>query len=174
MSVGYRAYFVALAIVIATAVFVLIFTGEARTLDGSSDNFFRNVMYDFQTLITGVLALGAAWWTVHTMQIADVKANRRHEQAMELGLRGDRLRIERALNPQGLSWALGTGSSPSFSDAQKLRISRKFIGTYFIFSEGLLISSAARSSSPAPNFLAETWRTASWTCRGGPRTFPDR
>ncbi|ANK73699.1 hypothetical protein FA04_14360 [Ensifer adhaerens] len=112
MSAGYRAYFVALAIVIATAVFVLIFTGEARTLDGSSDNFFRNVLYDFQTLITGVLALGAAWWTVHTMQIADVKVNRRHEQAMELGLRGDRLRIERALNPQGFELGAWHGKLP--------------------------------------------------------------
>lgn len=61
-------------------------------------------VYRYQTLIAGVLALGAAWWTVQTMQTTDLKAHHRHEQIMDLSIRADRLRIERALNPQ--SWEL--------------------------------------------------------------------
>jgi len=91
----------ALAVVIVTAVFVLIFTGEPRVVQGTTGgSVVRNILYDFQTLITGVLALAAAWWTVRTMQVADEKASIRHNQAMELATRSDRLKLERALTPQ--------------------------------------------------------------------------
>ncbi|MFK0277419.1 hypothetical protein ACIQUG_27335 [Ensifer sp. NPDC090286] len=101
MSVGYRAFATALVFVFVTIAFVLIFTGEPRTVDGQAGgNFVRNILFDFQTLITGVLALAAAWWTVRTMQVADEKANLRHNQAMELATRSDRLKLERALTPQ--------------------------------------------------------------------------
>ncbi len=96
MSVGFRAFLAALAIVLVTAVLVLIFTGEARTLDGASDNFFRNVLYDFQTLVAGALAIGAAWWTVRTQQVSDALSERRHRELVALDMRSDWLRVDRA------------------------------------------------------------------------------
>ncbi len=60
----------------------------------------RNLYYDFQTLIGGVLAIIAAWWTIGTMEKTDAEAARRHAETMALGLRREYLELDRALNPQ--------------------------------------------------------------------------
>lgn len=54
---------------------------------------------DWQTLITGVLAVFAAGWTVMQMAATDITAERRHNQLYALSIRADRLRVERATIP---------------------------------------------------------------------------
>lgn len=56
-------------------------------------------IYDFQTLIAGILAVGAAGWTVVTMEKTDREAANRHSQLVELQLRPDSLRIQRMVFP---------------------------------------------------------------------------
>lgn len=60
----------------------------------------RTIIFDFQTLIGGALAVAAAWWTVKTMEDTDASAARRHAEQIDLSLRKDRLAVERAVNPQ--------------------------------------------------------------------------
>lgn len=101
MSVGTRALIAALGTAVVVVVFVVLGFEEAREIDGQSGgNALRNFIFDFQTLLTGVLALSAAWWTVTTMQATDTEANRRHTEAMDLALRTDRLAVERLIFPQ--------------------------------------------------------------------------
>ncbi|QIO60668.1 TrbC/VirB2 family protein [Rhizobium leguminosarum] len=64
---------------------------------------------DFQTLITGLAAVGAATWTISVMEKTDARQGERHAQLIELSLRGDRLAVERAIYPQveglsGMCW----------------------------------------------------------------------
>ncbi|MCT7662360.1 hypothetical protein [Shinella kummerowiae] len=72
----------------------------AVTSDGKGTTRILGVLYDFQTLVGGMLALGAAWWTIMTMEKTDRAAARRHDQQMSLTLRADRLAVERAIHPQ--------------------------------------------------------------------------
>lgn len=91
------ALFVAITAAIA---FPVIFGSAAEFTDRQGGDPWRNAIYDFQTLITGVLAVVAATATVLQMQVADRKSDERHRQSMELALRGDRLLLQRALVPQ--------------------------------------------------------------------------
>ena len=79
---------------------------------------WKALIYDFQTLITGLAAVTAAVLTIRTMEetdksaqdrheqlvanarTADAVAQRRHEQLVETSLRRDRLIIERMLYPR--------------------------------------------------------------------------
>jgi hypothetical protein len=56
---------------------------------------------DFDGLIAAALAIFAAYITVRQMRLSDIKSDARHEDVLKLSVRGDSLRIERALNPQG-------------------------------------------------------------------------
>ncbi|MGO7148962.1 hypothetical protein ACCS52_26360 [Rhizobium ruizarguesonis] len=102
----------AAAIAIGAALVLPVFFGEApKFADRVGGDSLRNLIYDFQTLIGGALAIGAAWWTVITMEKADQSAAKRHAEQMELALRKDRLAIERAVYPQaeglaGMGWHL--------------------------------------------------------------------
>ncbi|MBY5849620.1 hypothetical protein HFN51_03480 [Rhizobium leguminosarum] len=60
----------------------------------------RSIIFDFQTLIGGALAIGAAWWTVKTMEDTERSAAKRHAEQIDLTLRKDKLAVERAVNPQ--------------------------------------------------------------------------
>ncbi|MBB2685166.1 UNVERIFIED_ORG: hypothetical protein GGD47_002754 [Rhizobium etli] len=55
---------------------------------------------DYQTLITGLAAVGAATWTISVMERTDARQGQRHAQLVELALRGDRLAVQRAIYPQ--------------------------------------------------------------------------
>lgn len=55
---------------------------------------------DYQTLITGLSAVGAATWTISVMERTDARQGQRHAQLVELSMRGDRLAVERAVYPQ--------------------------------------------------------------------------
>ncbi|RVN34514.1 hypothetical protein [Sinorhizobium meliloti] len=86
--------------IMAAIVLPAIFGPPAEFADRHGGDPWRNAIYDFQTLITGVLAVAAAAGTIIQMQLADRKSDDRHRQSMELALRGDRLLIQRALIPQ--------------------------------------------------------------------------
>jgi branched-subunit amino acid transport protein len=91
------------AIVIAmlvALVFPVLFGQPAQMSDRTGGDPFRNLIYDFQTLITGALAVAAAWWTIHTMGATELAAERRHAQQVSLALRADKLAVERAIYPQ--------------------------------------------------------------------------
>ncbi|WP_440411101.1 hypothetical protein [Neorhizobium petrolearium] len=63
----------------------------------------RGVVWDFvkeyQTLLTGVLAVGGAFATIREMQRTDKGAQWRHRQLVRLSTRADALRVERLVNP---------------------------------------------------------------------------
>jgi hypothetical protein len=56
-------------------------------------------IYEFQTLITGLAAVGAATGTAWVMIKTDAAQDRRHQETVSLSLRPDRLRVERMLFP---------------------------------------------------------------------------
>ncbi|MGO4196566.1 hypothetical protein AB4Z13_14480 [Rhizobium sp. YAF28] len=80
-------------------------------------DYWRNFIYDFQTLIAGVAAIVAAYATVRQMQATDVAAQDRHDQLLasarenerenrerhnqlvEMSVRKDRLIVERLIVP---------------------------------------------------------------------------
>ncbi|TBH55042.1 hypothetical protein [Rhizobium leguminosarum] len=91
----------AFVIVVAAGVLLPVIFGEPRTVQGSTGgDSWRNVIYDFQTLITGLAAVFAAAITIRTMEKTDRRSERRHRELVELQLRPDRLRLGRALHPQ--------------------------------------------------------------------------
>lgn len=74
-----------------------IFLGEARTIkDQSGGDPWRNIIFDFQTLFTGIMAVGAATYTIMQSRIIDERQQKRHEQMFELQIRPDKLRLARA------------------------------------------------------------------------------
>jgi len=106
-----------IAVILAAVVPPIIF-GEPRVVkDETGGDTWRNILFDFQTLIGGLFAVFAAWWTVITMETTDQAAqerheqtlaqnrkaedenNRRHRQLMQLTVRGDMLRVDRLLVP---------------------------------------------------------------------------
>ncbi|MGR8925050.1 hypothetical protein ACU8MB_15040 [Rhizobium leguminosarum] len=56
-------------------------------------------IFQFQTLLAGLFAVGAAYATVNQMRTSDVRADQRHSEVLELAIRSDRLKLERALVP---------------------------------------------------------------------------
>ncbi len=92
---------VGLMVVLAVAILFPVFFGEPRQVkDQVGGDSWRNLIFDFQTLITGIAAVAAATLTILTMEETDRRADKRHQELIELQVRPDQLRIERALNPQ--------------------------------------------------------------------------
>jgi len=58
-------------------------------------NPWRDWLYDFQSLIGGILAVIAAAFTVLQMRISDDRSERRHKEILKLQLRSDGLKLER-------------------------------------------------------------------------------
>ncbi|KQW76794.1 hypothetical protein [Ensifer sp. Root127] len=69
--------------------------GEPRNADGSGGDFLRNFVFDFQTLLTGLLAIGAAYWTLREMRISDEVQERRHFELRLDAIRDDLLAVKR-------------------------------------------------------------------------------
>lgn len=67
---------------------------------GSMADPWRDVVFNFQTLFAGILAVGAAYLSVRQMNVTDERSEQRHKELVTLQLRPDRLRLERAVNPQ--------------------------------------------------------------------------
>lgn len=68
--------------------------------EGKGANIVLGVLYDFQTLAGGALAVCAAWWTIKTMEKTDRAAAQRHMEEMDLVSNADKRMVERAINPQ--------------------------------------------------------------------------
>ncbi|MGO7593764.1 hypothetical protein [Rhizobium leguminosarum] len=67
---------------------------------GGPSGALATFINQYQTLITGIAAVGAAYLTVRQMRATDSEAQRRHEEIAQLMIRADKLRIERMLFPQ--------------------------------------------------------------------------
>ncbi len=87
-----------IAIIVGVAVLGPALFGQPR--EPNSGDPWRNFVYDFQTLLTGIFAVGAATWTVLTMEATDTRSEQRHRQLMAVSLRSEIHAIDRALNPQ--------------------------------------------------------------------------
>lgn len=85
-------------IAVATGLLLPSIFGQPRIGNDAGDPW-RNFIYDFQTLITGFFAVGAAFLTFRQMQQFDARSETRHEEQIKLALRPDVLRIQRANSP---------------------------------------------------------------------------
>lgn len=96
-----QSFLLAGMIAIAAAFLPPVMFGDlrAQTERQGSDPWVLRI-YEFQTLIAGIAAIGAAWWTVAAMDRTEAAAARRHAQQIDVALRSDRLRMQRALHPQ--------------------------------------------------------------------------
>jgi hypothetical protein len=95
-----RVVFLAVILIFGSGIILPALFGEPRGPDGRGGDHWRNTIYDFQTLFTGLAAVVAAAYTVRTMEETERRSEKRHNELMSLQLRADRLKIERALNPQ--------------------------------------------------------------------------
>ena len=96
-----RAFLGAAGVAVLTGLILPILFGEPALVDGrTGGDPWRNWVYDFQTLITGLAAVGAATWTISVMESTDRKQTDRHRELVELNQRSDLRRLERAIEPQ--------------------------------------------------------------------------
>jgi hypothetical protein len=94
-----RVLFGAAVAVLLTAIVPPALFGEApKYEDRDGGDPWRNFLLDFQTLITGFFAIGAAYVTVWQMRATDNASEKRHRQLVTLSLRADRLRLDRAFS----------------------------------------------------------------------------
>ncbi len=100
-----------IVICIATALVAHMVRHGPISHDAADAPAVLGLLYDYQTLITGALAVIAAYMTVSEMRRADQNSDDRqskalfaaaeqHKSSMRLAVRGDRLRVQRALHPQ--------------------------------------------------------------------------
>lgn len=87
-----------LAVLVLLTLFLApIFLSEGRNVEGESGGDpWRNTIYDFQTLFTGILAVGAATITIMQSRKIDERQQKRHDDMFDLQLRADKLRLARA------------------------------------------------------------------------------
>ncbi|WP_322885019.1 hypothetical protein U8C32_17040 [Sinorhizobium medicae] len=99
MSVDKKAFVGGLAVAVAVVMVISVVAGEPAIFDDrTGGSVLRNLIYDFQTLITGVFALFAAWWTIAKMQESDRLQEERHWREMETLQRPHLLAAERLLS----------------------------------------------------------------------------
>lgn len=83
-------------IVVLVAIIPPAMFGEARNIkDATGGDPWRNFIFDFQTIIAGIFAVFAAWWTVQAMERTDREQERRHRDLLALQLRTEYLAIDR-------------------------------------------------------------------------------
>lgn len=56
-------------------------------------------IYDFQTLITGIIAIFVAWATIAQMRESDQKQNERFTHTLEIGIKKDALKVQKVYVP---------------------------------------------------------------------------
>lgn len=95
-----KRFYVLLALVVGVAVVLPVVFGRPRGIAGEGGDGWRNFIFDFQTLLTGILAIGAAWWNVAAMKAADASSDKRHKEVVEKARADEQRIIERAVNPQ--------------------------------------------------------------------------
>lgn len=85
-------------VVAAAAVLPPAMFGTPRIIEGEAGGDpWRNFILDFQTLIGGLFAVFAAWWTVSVMQSTDNSAERRHQEQLSLLTREHDAKFRRML-----------------------------------------------------------------------------
>ncbi|TAT74815.1 hypothetical protein ELH50_30300 (plasmid) [Rhizobium ruizarguesonis] len=87
------------AIVVAVAVTAFMAVLPPALIGGAKGNAWKFVA-DYQTLITGVAAVLAAYATIRQMERTDARSEQRHRELIELSLRADKLKIARLYDPQ--------------------------------------------------------------------------
>lgn len=113
MRTDLRAFVWSIVISVTLVLTVHILRAGPVSSEGSAKAYLAGLLYDYQTLVTGLLAIFAAILTVVEMRRSDASSERRHaealkssaaqhEAAMKLAVRSDRLRVQRALHPQFL------------------------------------------------------------------------
>ncbi|MGM5088026.1 hypothetical protein ACD589_15180 [Rhizobium sp. 814_E9_N1_1] len=85
----------AIVVVAAAIVVPVVFGAPAEFTDRHGGDAWRNLIYDFQTLITGVLAVVAALGTILQMRRSDALQDRRHRENRRDLRRGDELVVTR-------------------------------------------------------------------------------
>ncbi|RVG08830.1 hypothetical protein CN234_16900 [Sinorhizobium meliloti] len=96
MSVDSRALIGAVAIAFLVVVAVAVLVGEPPQMQGrTGGDPLRNLIYDFQTLITGVFALFAAAWTIAQMRATEERQARELRRQNYLQHRAATLSVER-------------------------------------------------------------------------------
>lgn len=84
-------------LVLSTLLLAPIFLSSPRVVEGQDGgDAWRNIIYDFQTLFTGILAIAAASFTIIQSRIIDDRQQTRHNDLLEIQIRPDKLRVERA------------------------------------------------------------------------------
>lgn len=88
---------------LAALVVVAVVSGSAGYALGLSKHHGVQAewLYDYQTLLTGLCAITAAFLTIAVMIFVDRRQGHRHNQVLALNLRKDRLMVERAV-PYGV------------------------------------------------------------------------
>ncbi|SIR41327.1 hypothetical protein SAMN05880590_12711 [Rhizobium sp. RU35A] len=87
---------------VAFAVWLLcwpVIFGEEPNFFGVGGSPWRKLIYDFQTLIAGILAICAAVGTIFQMERTERRSAERHEELVRLQTRTDKLKIERMFFP---------------------------------------------------------------------------
>lgn len=92
--------YILIGLVAVVAIIGPVVFGIPRGIAGEEGDGWRNFIYDFQTLLTGILAIAAAWWNVSAMKAADVASGKRHKEVLEKALVDQQRIVERAVNPQ--------------------------------------------------------------------------
>lgn len=64
---------------------------------------FAGGLKDWSTMVTGILAVGAALYTVRQMKITEKLQGERHDALMRLNVKSDRLKVQRAAWPHSQS-----------------------------------------------------------------------
>jgi hypothetical protein len=78
----------------------VLFGGQPTATAQDLGDPWVSFIFNYQTLIAGVLAVGAAYATVRQMQRSDIRSDERHEELVRFGLRADKIKVERFLTPQ--------------------------------------------------------------------------
>ncbi|TCU35426.1 DUF1109 domain-containing protein [Rhizobium azibense] len=99
-SNGYRVALACVVIVVAATVLPALFGRGPQPDIGDLGDPWRNFVFNYQTLITGIAAVVAAFFTIRQISETDSRQERRHNELVKLQMRPDRLCMERAINPQ--------------------------------------------------------------------------
>lgn len=89
-----------IAAIFASALIVLtVHTLQAgpSSLEGKSKGYLSGLLFDYQTLITGIAAVAAATVTVRAMVKTERETAKRHRQILGASLRGEALQVDRLL-----------------------------------------------------------------------------
>lgn len=92
--------FLAIILLLVSCFMPAIFGSQPTIFGTHGADGWRSFIYDFQTLITGGLAILAAYLTIRAGQELDERQHARHQQVMAISVRTELRMLERAMHPQ--------------------------------------------------------------------------